>query len=123
MPILKVDKDKTGGKTWNKAFVALAILTLLKDGKAYGNQLTKRIEEMTEGLYKPNPNTLYPVLRMLEEEKHVIGKWEQPDVHSKRIYEITKDGKKHIAELQKNLAVHFNYLERFVEVSKEKFMS
>lgn len=121
MPILKVDKEKTGGKTWNKAFVALATLTLLQDGKAYGNQLTARIEDLTEGLYRPNPNTLYPVLRMLEEDKHVIGRWEQPDVHSKRIYEITDEGREYIKELQSRLEEHLDYLERFATISRERF--
>ncbi len=46
-----------------------------------------------------NPNTMYPLLRDLEANGMIEGKWEHPDRRTRRFYEITKAGEKEYKRL------------------------
>jgi len=70
----------------------LLVLHLLGPGPSYGNQLMDRVGELTGGLISANPNTMYPLLRALEAEGLVDGKWEHPERRSRRFYELTAAG-------------------------------
>ena len=50
------------------------------------------VAELTGGALSVNPNTMYPLLRSLEERGLVAGEWEQPDRRSRRFYRITAEG-------------------------------
>ncbi|HWI07307.1 MAG TPA: PadR family transcriptional regulator, partial [Solirubrobacteraceae bacterium] len=65
---------------------------LLGSGPSYGNQLMERVGELTGGLIAVNPNTMYPLLRTLESEGLVAGRWEHPERRSRRFYELTGAG-------------------------------
>jgi DNA-binding PadR family transcriptional regulator len=45
-----------------------AILSALKDGPAHGYAVMRRLEEMSGGLWRPSPGSVYPHLQMLEDE-------------------------------------------------------
>jgi PadR family transcriptional regulator PadR len=70
----------------------LLVLHLLGSGPSYGNQLMDRVGELTGGLIAVNPNTMYPLLRALEAEGLVAGRWEHPERRSRRFYELTAAG-------------------------------
>jgi len=70
----------------------LLVLHLLGSGPSYGNQLMERVGELTGGLIAVNPNTMYPLLRALEAEGLVAGRWEHPERRSRRFYELTDAG-------------------------------
>jgi DNA-binding PadR family transcriptional regulator len=70
----------------------LLVLHLLGSGPSYGNQLMDRVGELTGGLIAANPNTMYPLLRALEADGLVAGKWEHPERRSRRFYELTAAG-------------------------------
>lgn len=70
----------------------LLVLHLLGSGPSYGNQLMERVGELTGGLIAVNPNTMYPLLRALEAEGLVAGRWEHPERRSRRFYELTDTG-------------------------------
>jgi len=70
----------------------LLVLHLLGSGPSYGNQLMDRVGELTGGLVAANPNTMYPLLRALEADGLVAGKWEHPERRSRRFYELTAAG-------------------------------
>lgn len=73
--------------------VRLLVLQLLDGAEpAYGNRLIERIRELSAGLVTVNPNTMYPLLRRLEEEGLAVGEWEHPVRRSRRFYRITDDG-------------------------------
>lgn len=62
------------------------------DDPAYGSRLIERIREVSGGLVVVNPNTMYPLLRTLEEQGLVEGAWEHPVRRSRRFYRITPAG-------------------------------
>jgi len=68
------------------------VLHLLCTGPSYGNQLMERVLALTGGLLAVNPNTMYPLLRRLEQQGLVAGEWEHPERRSRRFYRLTPEG-------------------------------
>ena len=58
---------------------------------------------MTQGVISVNPNTMYPLLRDLEAEGRIVGRWEHPDRRTRRFYEITAAGRKEYKRLRDEL--------------------
>nr|WP_302520670.1 helix-turn-helix transcriptional regulator [uncultured Allisonella sp.] len=56
---------------WKRLLTATFVLKLLSESNSYGNRLEKDIFARTHNTYKPNPNELYPVLRLLEDKGFV----------------------------------------------------
>ena len=108
-------------KTWNRLFVALYVLTILGESPTYGNHIRERMKEMTQNLYKPNPNALYPVLRTLEEEEYIQGEWDNPDTRGKRFYRITDKGAALIPQLRSRIEERLQYLQDLVTAVKRNF--
>ena len=71
----------------------LYAIHLLQEKKMYGNELISEIEKRTSSSWSPNPGSIYPLLKELEEEKFVEGHWDTDKEHPRKIYEITKKGK------------------------------
>ena len=71
----------------------LYTIHLLHEKKMYGSELISEIEKRTSSSWSPNPGSIYPLLRELEEEKLVDGHWSTDKEHPRRIYKITKKGK------------------------------
>jgi PadR family transcriptional regulator PadR len=106
-------------KTWVKIITGLYILKILKNGPAYGNKISEEIKVRTQNLLSPNPNALYPLLRKMEEGGYVIGEWNNPETHSKRIYTITDDGHLLIPILENKVKESFAERERKVAILRE----
>jgi PadR family transcriptional regulator, regulatory protein PadR len=75
------------------SLLVLHLISHSETGASYGNQLIDRIERMTRGAVSLNPNTIYPLLRELEERGLVSGHWEHPEKRSRRLYTVTAQGK------------------------------
>ncbi|MGX6448419.1 PadR family transcriptional regulator, partial [Patulibacter sp. S7RM1-6] len=85
--------DPLAGALRRAGLVRLLVLGLLDgDEPAYGNRLIERIRELSGGLVTVNPNTMYPLLRTLEEEGLAQGEWEHPVRRSRRFYRLTPAG-------------------------------
>ncbi len=76
-----------------RAVLPLLVLHLIKDQESYGNQMMESISEATAGVLSVNPNTMYPLLRQLESDGFIEGRWEHPERRSRRYYSLTKAGK------------------------------
>ncbi|MBU2699853.1 DNA-binding PadR family transcriptional regulator [Sporomusaceae bacterium BoRhaA] len=99
-------------KTWIKIVTALFILKIVARQSAYGNQIAEEIKRITQQTLQPNPNFLYPLLRTMEEEGYLEGKWENPTTRSKRIYIITPSGRNYVQILQEKVYAKFLEIER-----------
>jgi PadR family transcriptional regulator, regulatory protein PadR len=85
-------QDPFVGDLRRRGLLALLVLHLLAEGPSYGNQLMDRVCAATGGLVAVNPNTMYPLLRTLEQEGFVAGEWEHPERRSRRFYRLTPAG-------------------------------
>src|ERR671923_2282712 len=92
-------QDPFVGELRRRAILPLLVLHLIAQGPSYGNQLMERIGAMTAGVLSVNPNTMYPLLRRLEERGLIEGQWEHPERRSRRYYSLTKEGAAEYARL------------------------
>lgn len=73
----------------------LVLLKLIADQPRHGYDLIRAIEELTHGAYAPSPGVVYPTLTMLQD----MGLIEEVKGEgSRKAFQITGDGKEHLAE-------------------------
>jgi PadR family transcriptional regulator PadR len=95
----RAERDPLTGELRKREVLPLLVLHFTKQGPSYGNQLMERISAVTEGVLSVNPNTMYPLLRQLEERGLVEGSWEHPERRSRRYYSLTAEGEKEYERL------------------------
>lgn len=100
----------------------LLVLHLLGDGPSYGNQLMDRVGALTGGLVGVNPNTMYPLLRALEAEGLVAGRWEHPERRSRRFYELTAAGAAERDRLAAEVAPRLDELAAAVDLIRRELV-
>lgn len=93
----------------------LLILHLVREEPAYGNSIMARIREISAGTMSVSPNTVYPLLRRLEEKGYVKGEWERPETRSRRFYEITPRGEEKYREIKGRFEVHLLRVREAIE--------
>jgi len=86
-----------GGRVFGPGDLRLMLLALVAEKPSHGYELIKAIEEKFGGSYAPSPGSVYPTLTLLEEIGHVRS---QASEGSKRLYEITEEGRAFLAENQ-----------------------
>ena len=82
------------GPTARRGDVRAAALLLLAETPRNGYQLMQEIESRTNGLWRPSPGSMYPVLQQLEDEGLVRP--EGPE--SRRFYQLTDAGRRYVEE-------------------------
>jgi len=70
------------------------ILRLLKERPRHGYEIIKALEEKMWGCYTPSPGTIYPTLQLLEDQGYVRA----VETEGKRVYHITPEGERFLAE-------------------------
>ncbi len=85
--------DPLIGDLRRAGLLPLLVLHFAGEAPTYGNRLMERISALTGGALVVNPNTMYPLLRSLEERGLVEGEWEHPERRSRRFYRCTAAGR------------------------------
>ena len=88
------------------------VLRLLEEKPRHGYDIIKEVESRFGGSYAPSPGTVYPTLTMLEDLGYARV---VPEEGGKKIYEITDEGRKHLAEHSTTVDDIFARIARFVE--------
>jgi DNA-binding PadR family transcriptional regulator len=99
----EASRDILGQGVSRRDLVPVLVLHLMRDEPVYGNLIMKGIEEMTDGVVSVNPNTIYPLLRSMEERGLIDGAWEHPDRRTRRFYSITDEGVAELVRLREGL--------------------
>src|SRR3954465_1861950 len=92
-------QDPFAGQPRRRQILPLLVLHLINEGPSYGNKLMERIGAMTAGVLSVNPNTMYPLLRRLESDGLIEGRWEHPERRSRRYYSLADAGREEYARL------------------------
>ena len=85
------------GRFFEHGDLRLVILQLIAEKPRHGYEIIKEIEEKFGGMYSPSPGTVYPTLTLLEDLGYARAR---PEEGGKKIYEITDEGRAHLAENQ-----------------------
>ncbi len=103
------------GPIKSKTLFPVLILHLLDRQAEHGSSLMAQIEALCDGLLAVNTNTIYPLLRRLEERGFVLGEWEHPTKRSRRIYRITAQGHARLARIKGDMLPYLRMLAASVE--------
>jgi PadR family transcriptional regulator, regulatory protein PadR len=77
-----------------KGSAALLILSLIEHRARHGYEISKLIEERSEGMLKFNVASFYPLLYRLEARGLIAGRWfEKAGQRRRRYYRLTTQGK------------------------------
>jgi DNA-binding PadR family transcriptional regulator len=74
--------------------VRAAILVVLEEEPMTGYGLMEEIESRSEGVWRPSPGSVYPVLAQLEDEGLVRAEEDQ----GRKRFALTDDGRAYVAE-------------------------
>ncbi|MDO1605488.1 PadR family transcriptional regulator [Lactobacillus sp. YT155] len=101
-----ISKDIIRGNT------EMIILSILNQGDSYGYQVSKTVQELTDGQYELNEATLYTVFRRLEKNDAIQSYWGDESLGSRRkYYKITQKG---IEQLDANL-IEWDYAKKIID--------
>ncbi len=98
------------GPVKSKTVMPVLLLHLLEERPDHGLALMQRIEALCGGLLAVNTNTVYPLLRRLEERGFVTGEWEHPTKRSRRLYHITPAGRERLSRIKANMLPYLQML-------------
>lgn len=91
----------------DSAELRLVLLKLIADQSRHGYDLIRAVEEMTHGEYAPSPGVVYPSLTMLQD----MGLIDEVKTEgSRKAFEITAEGKDHLAEKEEETEALFERL-------------
>jgi len=79
-------------KESQKGYMRIALLILVSKKPCHGYEMMKRVEDRTEGFWKPTAGGVYPILQSLEKAGYIKGKW-GPQKRKRKIYHLTESGK------------------------------
>ncbi len=99
-----------------KGSLKTIVLKLLKEnGRMYGYEITRKVEELTEGNVKLTYGALYPVLHKLEKEGVLITESENYNNRIRIYYSLTPKGDSVVAEKLRELGEYIESLQRIIE--------
>lgn len=85
------------GQVFTKGLLPLYTLFILDLEPCCGNDISRKIEERTDNLWKPSTGGIYPILKRYEKDGIIIGTWNQGGKKISKEYVLTNKGK---AELE-----------------------
>ncbi len=88
------------------------VLRLIEEKPRHGYDIIKELESRFGGTYAPSPGTVYPTLTMLEDLGYARA---VPEEGGKKIYEITDEGRKYLAEHSTTVNDIFDRIAAFVQ--------
>lgn len=115
MPTVKPADEVLKGPAKSKTLFPVLVLHLLAEAPDHGYGLMLRIERLCAGLLAVNTNTIYPLLRRLEERGFVVGAWEHPTKRSRRLYQITPAGRERLTRIKGNMLPYLDLLAAAVD--------
>ena len=79
--------------------IPLLILSVLQDTPRHGYAIAREVERLSADALLMREGTLYPALRVLEQDGLISGAWEiQPVGPARKIYTLTEAGKAELAK-------------------------
>jgi transcriptional regulator len=77
----------------------MLILKTLALGPMHGLGISRRLEQVTEGVFQVQAGSLFPALHRMEQEGWIQGTWgESENRRRARYYELTSSGRRQLGE-------------------------
>jgi PadR family transcriptional regulator PadR len=102
---------------WKKGSAELLILSLIEARPRHGYEISKLIEQRSDGAVRFHVASLYPLLYRLEKRGWVQGRWvEKSGQRRRRYYRLTPEGRKVLASQRHGWQVFVEAINRITEV-------
>jgi PadR family transcriptional regulator, regulatory protein PadR len=99
-----------------KGSLKTIVLKLLEEnGRMYGYEITRKVEELTKGKIKLTYGALYPILHKLESDGVLFTESENFNNRIRIYYSLTSEGHSVVAEKIKEMKEFIESLQRIVE--------
>jgi PadR family transcriptional regulator PadR len=95
--------------------LSLAILTIILEGESYGYDIMKKLSQEPYESLQVEPSTTYPLLRRLEKRGILEGHWSDASGKRRRLYYVTRDGRRILRRMVKSWEDLNNQLKRLIE--------
>jgi transcriptional regulator len=96
-----------------KGSAELLILSLIEHRPRHGYEISKLIEQRSEGVLKFNVASFYPLLYRLEKRGFISGRWvEKAGQRRRRYYQLTAQGKTVLKEQRSSWTEFVNAIDR-----------
>jgi len=100
-----------------KGSAELLILSLVEARPRHGYEISKLIEQRSDGAVRFNVASLYPLLYRLEKRGWIQGRWvEKAGQRRRRYYRLTAEGRKILASQRKGWQVFAAAINRIAGV-------
>jgi transcriptional regulator len=81
----------------------MLILKTLSLQPLHGLGISRRIDQVTDGVFQVKPGSLFPALHRLEQEGWIKGAWGESENNRRaKFYELTAAGKRRLGEEKQN---------------------
>ncbi|MHB8462874.1 MAG: PadR family transcriptional regulator [Vulcanimicrobiaceae bacterium] len=107
--------EVVNGPVKSKTLFPVLILHLLAERPDHGSGIMSRIDDLTRNLLAVNTNTIYPLLRRLEERGFIAGEWEHPTKRSRRFYTITESGKSRLQRIKTGMLPYLDLISASID--------
>ena len=102
---------------WKKVSAELLILSLVEARPRHGYEISKLIEQRSDGAVRFHVASLYPLLYRLEKRGWIQGRWvEKAGQRRRRYYRLTAEGRKVLASQRKGWQVFAAAINRIAGV-------
>lgn len=89
----RIEKEgKAVGQVFTKGLLPIYVLYILSLGSTNGNDIAHKIGDRTNGFWIPSTGGIYPILKKMEKEGFIIGRWSEESKKQQKIYTITEKG-------------------------------
>jgi PadR family transcriptional regulator PadR len=101
---------------WKRGSAEMLILSLVEARPRHGYEISKLIEQRSEGAVHFYVASLYPLLYRLEKRGWIQGRWvEKSGQRRRRYYRVTSQGRKVLASQRRGWQVFVNAINRITE--------
>ena len=96
----------------------MLILKTLTLQPMHGLGISRRIDQITEGVFQVKPGSLFPALHRLEQEGWVKGEWGESENNRRaKYYELTAAGRRRLGAEKRNWAQVARAITRILEAT------
>ena len=96
----------------------LLILKTLTLEALHGLGISRRIEQVTDGIFQVQPGSLFPALHRLEQEGWIQGEWGESENNRRaKYYHLTTAGRRRLGDETKNWAQAVRAITKVLEAT------
>jgi DNA-binding PadR family transcriptional regulator len=86
-------KNKISGEMLKGSLKSIVLKLLAENDKMYGYEITRKVEELSEGKIQLTYGALYPVLHKLEKDGNLVTESQNVNNRTRIYYKLTPKGK------------------------------